>query len=83
YIGTGKKILGCITKGYLSNTIEEAGGMCVEPTNVDKIAVAITDLYQHFERNELRGARPEVIDKYNRNKLTGELAKIFTKFLEV
>lgn len=83
YIGTGKKILGCVTKGYLRNTIEEAGGVCVDPANVEKIAAAITDLYVQFERNELAGARPDVIDKYNRMKLTGELAKIFTKFLEV
>lgn len=83
YIGTGKKILGCVTKGYLRNTIEEAGGVCVDPTNVDSIAKSIVSLYEQFERKELRGADPEVIDKYNRVKLTGELAKTFTKFLEV
>jgi glycosyltransferase involved in cell wall biosynthesis len=83
YIGTGKKILGCVTKGYLCATIEEAGGTCVDPSNVDTIASAITDLFAQFERNELRGARPEVMDKYNRMKLTGELAKIFTKYIEV
>ncbi len=83
YIGTGKKILGCVTKGYLRTTIEDAGGTCVEPTNVDAIAAAIVQLFEQYERKELHGARQDVIDKYNREKLTGELAKVFTKFLEV
>lgn len=83
YIGTKKKILGCVPKGYIRSIIEEAGGDCVEPTNVNAIAGKIVDLYQQYERNELKGARPDVAERYNRMKLTGELAKIFTKFLEV
>ena len=83
YIGAQKKILACIPKGYIASLIEEAGGVRVDPTSVDKIAETIVLLYQQFERNQLRGARPEVADKYNRITLTGELAKIFTRFLEV
>jgi glycosyltransferase involved in cell wall biosynthesis len=83
YIGTRKKILGCMPKGYIRSIIDEAGGVCVEPTDVNAIAKQIVELYHQYERNELRGAKPEVAEKYNRIKLTGELAKIFTKFLEV
>lgn len=83
YIGARKKILGCVPKGYMRSIIEEAGGDCVEPTDVNAIAGKIVELYQKFERNELKGARPEIAEKYNRLKLTGELTKIFTKFLEV
>jgi glycosyltransferase involved in cell wall biosynthesis len=83
YIGTRKKILGCVPKGYIRSIIDEAGGVCVEPTDVNAIAKQIVELYHQYERNELRGAKPEVAEKYNRIKLTGELAKIFTKFLEV
>jgi glycosyltransferase involved in cell wall biosynthesis len=83
YIGTRKKILGCVPKGYIRNIIEEAGGTCVDPTNINGIAELIVKFYQQYERKELRGARPDVVDKYNRMKLTGELTKIFTKFLEV
>lgn len=83
YIGTGKKILGCVTKGYLASTIEEAGGMVVPPAEVNAIAAAIVSLYQQYEKNQLTGASPAVMDKFNRYKLTGELAKVFTKFLEV
>lgn len=83
YIGAKKKILGCVPKGYMRTIIEEAGGDCVEPTNVNAIAGKIVELYGKYERNELKGARPEIAEKYNRLKLTGELTKIFTKFLEV
>ena len=83
YIGAGKTILGCVPEGYIRSIIQEAGGVCVDPTNVDAIALQILQLYQQYERNELHGAKPEVVEKYNRLKLTGELAKIFTTFLEV
>ncbi|MEW5799135.1 MAG: glycosyltransferase family 4 protein [Bacteroidota bacterium] len=83
YIGTGKKIMGCVPKGYMRSIIEEANGQCVEPTNVNQIADMIVQLYQQYEKKQLHGAKPEVIDKYDRVKLTGELAKIFTRFLEV
>jgi len=83
YIGTKKKILGCVPPGYMRSTIEEAGGVCVDPTDVNQIAETIVRLYQQYERKELRGARPEVVNKYNRVTLTGELAKIFTRYLEV
>jgi glycosyltransferase involved in cell wall biosynthesis len=83
YIGTKKKILGCVPNGYIRSIIEEAGGVCVEPTDVDAIAKMIIELYKQYEHNDLKGARTEVAEKYNRVKLTGELAKIFTKFLEV
>ncbi len=83
YIGTGKKIMGCVPKGYMRSIIEEANGQCVDPTNVNQIADMIVQLYQQYEKKQLHGAKPEVMDKYNRVKLTGELAKIFTRFLEV
>lgn len=83
YIGTGKKIMGCVPKGYMRSIIEEANGMCVDPTNVNQIADMIVQLYGQYEKKQLHGARLEVVDKYDRIKLTGELAKIFTRFLEV
>ncbi len=83
YIGTRKKILGCVPPGYIQSTIDECGGMTVDPTDVQQIADAIVELYGQYERKELRGARPEIIDKYNRVTITGDLAKIFTRFIEV
>ncbi len=75
YIGAKKKILGCVPQGMIRAIIEEAGGVCVEPRDVPKIAEAIVSLHEQFERRQLRGPRPAVIDKYNRITLTGEVAK--------
>lgn len=83
YIGAKKKILGCVPKGYMRTIIEEAGGDCVEPTDVNAIAGKIVEFGPKYERNELKGARTEIAEKYNRLNSWGELTKIFTKFLEV
>ncbi len=83
YIGVQKKILGCMPKGYMRSIVEEAGGVGVEPTDIQQIAETIVNLYQQYERKELRGTRPDIADKYNRIMLTGELAKILTRFVEV
>ena len=83
YIGTGKKILGCVPQGNMQSLILDANGICVGPKDVPRIAEAIVECYHQFERKELRGARKDVIEKYNRVHLTGELAKVLTKHLEV
>ena len=75
YIGAKKKILGCVPHGMIRSVIEEAGGLCVEPRDIPRIAEAIVSLYEQYERRQLRGPRPEVVDKYNRMTLTGEVAK--------
>ena len=75
YIGAKKTILACLPQGMMRTTIEEAGGICVEPRDVPKIAEAIVSLYEQYERRQLRGPRPEIIDKYNRITLAGEVAK--------
>ena len=82
YIGAQKKILGCVPKGFMRSIIEEAGGVCVDPTDVQGIASVITMLFEQYERHELRGPRPDIVDKYNRKMLTGELAKIFVHLID-
>jgi hypothetical protein len=75
YIGAKKKILGCVPQGMMRSTIEEAGGICVDPRDVPKIAEAIVVLHRQYERRQLRGPRPEIVDKYDRIMLAGEVAK--------
>jgi glycosyltransferase involved in cell wall biosynthesis len=81
YIGAQKKILGCVPQGFMHSLIEEAGGVCVEPSNVDQIAAAILQLYDEYEHRKLTGPRPDVVDKHNRITLTGELAKVLTNLI--
>ncbi|MBW7887596.1 MAG: glycosyltransferase family 4 protein [Bacteroidetes bacterium] len=83
YIGAGKKILGCVPEGAMRQLIKEANGVCVDPKNVQQISETIVLFYQQFERKELQGIRPDVTAKYNRIQLTGELAKVLTKHLEI
>ena len=83
YIGTGKKILGCVPVGFMRDVIEEANGVVVDHENVNDIASAIVELYKQYEHKELKGATEDVIAKYNRKELTGELAKTFIKLLNV
>ncbi|MDE3057736.1 MAG: glycosyltransferase family 4 protein [Bacteroidota bacterium] len=81
YIGAQKKILGCVPEGFMRSLIEEAGGVCVDPTDVEQIAAALLQLYDQYERRKLSGARPDVVDKYNRVMLTGEVAKVLTNLI--
>ncbi|MDA0986889.1 MAG: glycosyltransferase [Bacteroidetes bacterium] len=83
YIGTGKKIMGCVPTGFIRDTIEEANGFVTTPDNVNEISTAILTLYNEFENKKLKGASSEVISKYNRKELTGELAKTFIKLIHV
>jgi glycosyltransferase involved in cell wall biosynthesis len=82
YIGTGKKILGCVPEGFMRAAIEEANGLCVDPRDITAIAEAITTLYQQYEAKTLAGADEDVIRKYNRSALTGDLAKIFINLVD-
>ncbi len=77
YIGTGKKILGCVPEGTMHDIITEANGTCCTPDSVSEIESAIEYLFGKFLRNELIGASKDIIEKYDRKKLTGRLALVF------
>lgn len=78
YIGTKKKILGCVPNGTMRDIIYEAGGVCTEPDDVSEIERAIEYLFGQFLRRELTGASAFVSNKYNRKYLTKQLAGILT-----
>jgi glycosyltransferase involved in cell wall biosynthesis len=82
YIGARKPILALAPEGFLKSTVLEAGGIVVAPTDVAGIKAALEDFFLRFERRQLRGPRQDVIDKYNRVSLTGELVKIFESLFE-
>lgn len=76
YIGSRKPILGLVPEGVASKTILETGaGRVAPPTDVSAIKRAILDLYALWERNELPEIPIEYAEKYDRRKLTGELAR--------
>ncbi len=83
YIGAGKPILGCVPDGFLKQTILEAGGKATSPSDVEGIKNAIEEFYREFETKKLRGPAADVIEKYDRSKLTGHLVRVFEELLAV
>ncbi len=82
YIGARKPILACVPEGFLKAAILEAGGTAVPPDDVAAIKNAIRELYGKFERRELNGPSPDVVDRYNRVTLTASLVKVFNSLFE-
>ncbi|HTY58679.1 MAG TPA: glycosyltransferase family 4 protein [Bacteroidota bacterium] len=82
YIGARKPILGLVPEGYLKSTILEAGGTVVAPRDVAAIKSAIEELLLLHEKRQLKGPRPDVVEKYDRRALTGLLAKLFESLFE-
>jgi glycosyltransferase involved in cell wall biosynthesis len=76
YIGSRKPILGLVPDGVAGKTILETGaGRVVPPTDVAAIKKAIIELFTLWEKNELPEIPMEYAEKYDRRKLTGELAR--------
>jgi glycosyltransferase involved in cell wall biosynthesis len=82
YIGARKPILGLVPEGYLKSTILEAGGTTVPPKDVPAIKNAIEEFLLLHEKRQLKGPRPDVVEKYDRLALTGTLAKLFESLFE-
>ncbi|MEE9288132.1 MAG: glycosyltransferase family 4 protein [Bacteroidota bacterium] len=83
YFGARKFILGCVPDGIAKTTIlDSGGGIVVEPDKPDEIARAIVSLYGRYERRELKPPSPEFVDRFDRSKLAGDLAKVFEFVME-
>jgi glycosyltransferase involved in cell wall biosynthesis len=83
YLGARKPILGCVPDGIARTTIEDSGaGMVVEPDDVDGIAAAIKTLYRKYEAGTLVGPAADYVEKFNRKRLTADLARTFELLVE-
>jgi glycosyltransferase involved in cell wall biosynthesis len=82
YIGIGKPILGCVPEGFVKQAIDEARGKTVGPRDVPGIKKALLEFFEQFQRGELRGPSPDVIERYDRVKLAGSLVRVFESLLE-
>lgn len=82
YIGARKPILACAPEGFLRNTILEAGGTVVSPTDVPGIQAAIEKYAEQWRQGSLKGPREDIVDRFNRMHLTGSLVKLFESLLE-
>ena len=82
YIGARKPVLACAPEGFISATVEEAGGWVVRPDDVAGIRKAIEDMYAQWEHHTLQGPPEPVVQKYSRVALTGALVKSFEALRE-
>jgi len=81
YIGAGKPILGLAPEGFIRSAILEAGGRVVLPTDVEGIKKALAEFYHEYEHHALKTPPPEVMARYDRVTLTGNLVRIFESLL--
>jgi glycosyltransferase involved in cell wall biosynthesis len=81
YLFAGKPILALAPPGAAADLVREAeAGVVVDPEDVSAIADQIAALYQKWERGELKiASRPEVVARYDRRRLTGQLAHILNE----
>jgi glycosyltransferase involved in cell wall biosynthesis len=83
YFGARKSILAAVPPGVVAQTISEIGaGIVTDPENVDEIAGAIRTFYDKRDRNELQPIPESAVEKYDRTRLTEQLAQIFNKVTE-
>ncbi|MBI5463377.1 MAG: glycosyltransferase family 4 protein [Ignavibacteriales bacterium] len=78
YFGTRKPILASIVEGYTQQLIKESGAARVVPIHdVAAHEAALKELYAQFVQKQLPKPSPEFVDGFDRQNLTGELARIF------
>ncbi len=83
YLGARKPILGCVPDGVAKTTIQDSGaGVVADPDNVDAIASAIKLLYKRFEAGTLVSPSEDYVEKFNRKRLTADLARTFELLVE-
>lgn len=83
YIGARKPILASVPEGVVRRTVEEMKtGVITDPGNVNQLSKALLDLFEKFKRRELAPIESSIAEKYDRRRLTGDLAQLFTRVLQ-
>jgi glycosyltransferase involved in cell wall biosynthesis len=77
YLGSGNPILALVPGGEVRSIIGEAqAGVCIEPDDVDAIAVAVEEMFDRHASGELaRQRNDQEVGKYERRYLTELLAR--------
>jgi len=78
YFGASKPIIACVPDGVARESLKNHGAAkLTEPDDVNAIAEAILYFYNCYKSGSLPVPSVDFTAKYDRNKLTGELAGIF------
>ena len=71
-------------EGYIRQLVLETGaGKCVELKDLKAHEDALRDLFVKYERNQLPQISEDFAAKYNREVLTGELARQFESLMDI
>jgi glycosyltransferase involved in cell wall biosynthesis len=81
YLGAGRPILALAPPGAAADLIREAGaGLVVDPDDLGAIRRAIADLYERYAAGRLSYAPSQtVLRRFERKRLTGDLAGLFDR----
>lgn len=83
YFGAGKPILACVPDGVAKKSLENYNAVRItEPDDSKAIADAIEEFYELHSEGRMPEPNREVINKYDRKKLTGELGMLFDDVLK-
>jgi glycosyltransferase involved in cell wall biosynthesis len=84
YFGAGKPILACVPEGVARKSLENHNAVTItEPDDVNAIAEAILKYYELHKSGKMPVPNEEMINNYNRKKLSGVLAGEFDSVLGV
>lgn len=84
YFGAEKPILASLDDGYLRQLVAESGAARLVPlTDVPAHEEALKELLGQFERKELPKPSTEFVKKFDRQLLTGELAKLLETLMDI
>jgi glycosyltransferase involved in cell wall biosynthesis len=84
YFGARKPVLASLQEGYIKQVVMESGvGLCVPLKDLRAHEEALRDLFARFERNRLKQASEEFASRFNREVLTGELARQFESLMDI
>jgi len=84
YLGCGRPILAMVGEGDTCHFLKNLGvGVVVKPDDIQEIYDAILHYYSLYRSNSMPSMDdPDVLRKFNRKRLTGELAQIFNEVAE-
>ncbi len=78
YFGTGKPVLGLIHEGVAAELLDQYGaGFRANPDSLKAISAQIEAIMKLWESDSLPKANDEFVQKFDRRKLTKELASFF------
>ena len=82
YFGAGKPILACVPEGVARQSLNNYNAVKIcNPDDSEAIAKAIEEYYDLYISGRMPAPNRDVINRYDRQKLTGELAGVFENVL--